>query len=68
MKKFKIVGVVALGIVVTNVGVTLYFDIPRHLKDIIAEEEANPDQPRKSIHQMLNLAFDRAFDEKYGPV
>lgn len=68
MKKFKIIGGVVGGIVLLNVGVTLYFDIPRHVKNILAEEDANPDQPRKSIHQTLNLAFERAFNEKFGPV
>lgn len=67
MKKFKIVGGVVLGIAILNAAVTLYFDLPRHINDIIAEEDAHPDQPRKGIHQTLVLAFERAFDEKYGP-
>lgn len=67
MKAFKIVGGLVVGIAILNVGITLYFDLPRHIKDIIAEEDANPNQPRKSIHQIMNLAFDRAFDEKFGP-
>lgn len=68
MKKFKIVGGVTLGIIALNVAVMLYLDLPRHIKAIVAEEDANPDQPRMSIHQTLNLAVDRAFDEKFGPV
>lgn len=68
MKKFKIAGGIVVGITILNVAVTLYFDLPRHINDLVAEEEANPDQPRKSIHQLLSLAMERAFDEKYGPV
>lgn len=68
MKKFKIVGGIVVGIAIINVAVMLYFDLPRHIKDIVAEEAANPDQPRNSIHQALTLAMERAFDEKFGPV
>lgn len=68
MKKFKIVGGSVVGIVIINVAVMLYLDLPRHIKAIVAEEEANPDQPRNSIHQALTLAVERAFNEKFGPV
>lgn len=69
MRKYKVIGgILIVGVVATNVGIMVYLDLPRHIKALAAEEEEHPDQPRKSIHQMISLAMERAFDEKFGPV
>lgn len=68
MKKFKIIGGVVFGVVACNVGFMWYFDIGRHINDIVTEEETDLTISRKSIHQILTLAVERALNEKYGPV
>jgi hypothetical protein len=68
MKKYQIIGGVLVAYVGLNVAVGLYFGVPRHIKSLAEEEKSNPGQPRMSGYEMLAQAFERGFDERFGPV